>query len=378
MLDFYPTLYEGELWYSSICRYHVKSGGTKLTRLDSLNVLFHQKAIYMLNPTSVNSSVYQITSQLPEGVLYTEQIILNNTLFPYITRFYPLNEKRVLLKRLCDGEYNMRTYNPHTRKSNNCLYYCPLCVQEDRNKYGEAYWHTIHQIPHMECCNKHLCRLKPLEITYHIVPLETQLLDLTPEFNISVLEKQLAEIQETYLTFPYSISPPDDINILPIIISKNISEIHRKKSILQQLYSAYETPLIQAVYGKKGGALNILSIMTWTELIPLRYALLQALANIDSKTMFNIEVNSPTSFRDRMLRYCFCGKDFKREVVAKNIGVSPRQLTKFALKIGLPLYWDRTPGEQMLIKRYIEESQVIDNRENTPHSGSSTTKKSYT
>ena len=35
------------------------------------------------------------------------------------------------------------------------LRYCPVCVTEDREAYGEAYWHRLHQVPCVEVCPLH-------------------------------------------------------------------------------------------------------------------------------------------------------------------------------------------------------------------------------
>ncbi|MBR1752184.1 MAG: TniQ family protein [Ruminococcus sp.] len=39
------------------------------------------------------------------------------------------------------------------------LRYCPVCAADDREKYGETYWHRVHQIPEISVCAKHRCRL---------------------------------------------------------------------------------------------------------------------------------------------------------------------------------------------------------------------------
>src|SRR5205085_11862301 len=35
------------------------------------------------------------------------------------------------------------------------LRFCPSCVIEDRDKYGETYWHRLHQISGVEICPRH-------------------------------------------------------------------------------------------------------------------------------------------------------------------------------------------------------------------------------
>jgi len=36
---------------------------------------------------------------------------------------------------------------------------CPLCVKEDRERYGETYWHLSHQLQGIDVCHKHGCYL---------------------------------------------------------------------------------------------------------------------------------------------------------------------------------------------------------------------------
>ena len=42
--------------------------------------------------------------------------------------------------------------------------YCPECAKEDREKYGETYWHREHQIQKIRVCPKHRCFLEDSEI----------------------------------------------------------------------------------------------------------------------------------------------------------------------------------------------------------------------
>lgn len=42
-----------------------------------------------------------------------------------------------------------------TKLSLESIRYCPLCAQEDRKIYGEAYWHRLHQIPGVTACARH-------------------------------------------------------------------------------------------------------------------------------------------------------------------------------------------------------------------------------
>jgi len=39
------------------------------------------------------------------------------------------------------------------------LRYCPICAEADRERYGESYWHRVHQMQGVDICPYHHCRL---------------------------------------------------------------------------------------------------------------------------------------------------------------------------------------------------------------------------
>lgn len=41
----------------------------------------------------------------------------------------------------------------------NCLYYCPACAEEELARYGEPYWHRLHQLPGVDVCLRHQLKL---------------------------------------------------------------------------------------------------------------------------------------------------------------------------------------------------------------------------
>jgi hypothetical protein len=64
------------------------------------------------------------------------------------------DEQRVLLRSVVGVQGNMDKY----------LYYCPCCVTQDIDRYGESYWHRIHQIPGVLVCPQHGEQLIKYEI----------------------------------------------------------------------------------------------------------------------------------------------------------------------------------------------------------------------
>ena len=57
-----------------------------------------------------------------------------------------------------DGNYHDMVLFPK-RKETPAMRYCPVCVQEDRLKFGETYWHRLHQILELPVCPIHHCKI---------------------------------------------------------------------------------------------------------------------------------------------------------------------------------------------------------------------------
>lgn len=95
-----------------------------------------------------------------------EELILGHTMFPQYARFVECGQKKNAIFRLendfCDPHL-LFSILPRS-EGDKCLKYCPLCAEEDRELYGEAYWHRKHQIRNMGVCARHKCRLENSKI----------------------------------------------------------------------------------------------------------------------------------------------------------------------------------------------------------------------
>lgn len=89
----------------------------------------------------------------------SDKIIEENTVFKIFTAF--LNEEKS--NKLRSGMKSSTSFNPygkiglsgHKINFSDNLIYCEKCFNEDLNKYGEAYWRVLHQIPGVLYCNIH-------------------------------------------------------------------------------------------------------------------------------------------------------------------------------------------------------------------------------
>jgi len=163
MISYLPTIYPDELVYSWFCRYYVHSG-----------YFSHKMALQELYcKRSDNPSKEFIGNLNPEAREQIEKIyplddlILEHTMYPQYARFIPLEQRKTALYHLghdhCDA-HHLFCILPRN-EGERYLRFCPLCAKEDRETYGEAYWHRKHQIRNMKICVRHKCRLVESDIS---------------------------------------------------------------------------------------------------------------------------------------------------------------------------------------------------------------------
>lgn len=163
MINYLPEIYHDELVYSWFCRYYIHSGCLthKMALDDILLKRCHNPSKEFIGHLNQNA-VKKI-----EEVIPMEKLVIEHTMYPQYARFLPLEEKKKALYHLgydfCDP-HHLFAILPRTEDDMN-LKYCPICVHEDREKYGETYWHRKHQIRNMQTCYKHGCVLVSSEVS---------------------------------------------------------------------------------------------------------------------------------------------------------------------------------------------------------------------
>ena len=156
MLSFFPVPYEDEILYSVFARYHIRSGNTSFK--STINDLFGSTKITAV--MDLPSNLNKLIENLPVGSKYTaEYLIYNHTLYPFYAAFLPPGRaKEVLDSMKMDKGGSIYTRIGIMASSitlNQFLKFCPACIEEDKQRYGEFYWHRIHQIPGIFVCPKH-------------------------------------------------------------------------------------------------------------------------------------------------------------------------------------------------------------------------------
>ena len=158
MISFFPDIYPDELMYSQLARYYAKSGYTSY--IFAAEDLYEKRTvkpdIEFVNPLTKNA--FNVITRTAAW----EYIIQNHTMFPYYARFLPIERRQKAYNSLLEVKGNIHNLLAIPKNNNGemrYLRYCPICTQEDREKYGETYWHRIHQMIDVNVCPIHSCYL---------------------------------------------------------------------------------------------------------------------------------------------------------------------------------------------------------------------------
>ncbi|WP_226683463.1 TnsD family Tn7-like transposition protein [Sutcliffiella horikoshii] len=155
-LLFFPTPYPDEDFRSVVYRYHVRSGNSdfKQTKIELFN-LNSEKV------STIPRNISFLLNKMPYGNFYNKEYILALTWFPFLRAFLPedrlinVNEDIMYGKT---GSYNYANridIQKHFPLVNKVINYCPICIKEDFEKYGEAYIHLHHQLSFINFCPLH-------------------------------------------------------------------------------------------------------------------------------------------------------------------------------------------------------------------------------
>lgn len=206
MTGFMPVIYPDELVYSWFCRYYVHSGypNNKMVLEDILYNRHNNPSkefLGHLNPEMV---------QVIRNMYLMDILVLEHTMFPQYARFIECPKKKDALYRLgndfCDAHL-LFTILPRSEEDK-YLKYCPVCASEDREQYGETYWHRKHQIRNMNVCTKHKCRLVKSTIpakseqSFTLDPAEIVVQDVMAGPAVNSLEMEFASYMEQIFETP--------------------------------------------------------------------------------------------------------------------------------------------------------------------------------
>lgn len=155
MLAFFPTPYEDEILYSVCSRYHIRIGN--INSSTTMNELFGEKyfSSKLLFPNSLNYLANNIAST---SDFNGEVLLRGNTPYNYFKAFLQDERRNSLLNAMLSNDGQNASLFAGLGKDISMFKYlrfCPECLNIDIEKYGEGYWHNIHQIPGVLVCPYH-------------------------------------------------------------------------------------------------------------------------------------------------------------------------------------------------------------------------------
>ena len=166
MIGFFPDPYPDELLYSACARY--------ARRLKYRNRAFVAEDLFGNRnvPPVVDLPCHlgRFINALPPGHRYTVDLLLDqHTLLPFYAPFLSPDRLRQVRSAMCDGAgrvYERLGLISGRVKVPKHLRFCPSCVREDRERFGETYWHRIHQITGVEVCPRHEAFLEESDVPW--------------------------------------------------------------------------------------------------------------------------------------------------------------------------------------------------------------------
>lgn len=195
MIKNIPIIYPNELFYSFICRTYVRSGvgsSKEFTKLVFAKGTDQPKTGF-INKLR-NDFKIKLNKQLSDV-----DILSKHTVFNFYSRFLTKEEKEKAISEIINGKSSFNYLHTPVIKENTHLRYCSKCVEEDRNNYGEAYFHIEHQLEKVKICVHHHCKLLETKIFYGS---KNQLI-LTP-LEVRELENKVEEVPIDSIEFRFS------------------------------------------------------------------------------------------------------------------------------------------------------------------------------
>lgn len=377
MLSFFPTPYPDELWYSVLCRYHIRSGNSK--KATTLKELFDKKNHAAIGNFFPNNSIHDVYAQLPKDVFSIRNIVLDHTLFRYFTRIYAYNKKNEMLNKIENGMSETPTHIWKASKSLPEIRYCPICKKEDELEYGESYWHLEHQLPLVYTCRKHGCELIRYKLAKRNQLNETFILPGDVEGGEKIEEvlgprkckEELARTIYDYQYLPLEVGQTHGHNNLFIELvnqgygrgSRDVNITIDSEKVYQDLCKYFGEPFIQKIFGEHIQSAIFLRIKNWKLMSPDRYAVLAVFLGQSANTTFS-EKPIRNNLSEQIKELKSTGIIYQKKYVADQLGVKTHQLDKLVKDNGIDPFWVQidTKKRTEVLRMYLthEEKKLIE------------------
>lgn len=234
MINFFTDPYKDELIYSAIARYHFYLGNVDYR--DTIEECFGKRSII---PSFEIGWNFEYLSKVLGKKYTSDKLIGKHTIMPY---YSPFISEEVRNKTIHEIKYK-GSYAIYTRLGivagavckKESIFYCPLCANNDLDKYGETYIHREHQLQGIILCPHHGVLLKEysfkkLDVSrIEYIRLEEKYLDLKVEYNIiDDYNKHLKLARDSYY-----------------LLNANLSNMHKEKVFMKYRKLLFQKGLLK-------------------------------------------------------------------------------------------------------------------------------------
>ena len=156
-ISFFPLPLPDELFDSVVYRYHQLSGNVNVQ--NTFEALFGKSNT--VAPRLMTASMDAMFKRIPAGIFTnSDELIDQLTLVPAFAAIFTgdqMSRVRASSHRSTMGVTTL--YRSPLRIIHSQLHCCPMCIQEEVERIGVAYWHRSHQLDGVVVCHLHGCDL---------------------------------------------------------------------------------------------------------------------------------------------------------------------------------------------------------------------------
>jgi hypothetical protein len=161
MIGCFPDPYPDELFYSVCARYQQRVRLPDIAlNIDIFSYTSKKSIIDLPKRLSI------LVGRLPSSSPYDEHYFAKyNSFLPLYAPFLSHQKKQELFYDMAEpsSKHSFSGYRTWPRVSD-YLRYCPRCALQDREAFGETYWHRSHNVPFLKLCPKHFVLLRNTEL----------------------------------------------------------------------------------------------------------------------------------------------------------------------------------------------------------------------
>ncbi|MEG8243118.1 TniQ family protein [Acinetobacter baumannii] len=156
----FPTPLPDELIYSTIARAGLHHGIQSPKQLLD-EVYQDRKVVATIDlPSHLNAIVHLLERT---GCFTLIDLIYKHTMFGLYAPFVQESHRQkaiILMAEQASGSIHLMLGLNASRVPNNTkFHYCPICIQQQRETYGEYFWNRAWFLPNLSICLKHNCSL---------------------------------------------------------------------------------------------------------------------------------------------------------------------------------------------------------------------------